>query len=495
MKVIYKFVSAVTLVLATMILSFQVSAAEIVGGGGNAAEKLILDWSTAKPGNRANPVKFSGSILSNDLAGVQSGKIDFAIVDAPLSEADLARMKLQQFPFALSGVSIVVNLQNTMAGTLRLDGPTLGKIFAGEISHWNDPAITALNPRHDLPNTPITIVHSGESSTDYTAINSYLGSVSEKWKAAGTNAGKREWPALSVYTDRIATRISTIKSTPFSIGYLPMQYMPQPAISAIHLKNRDGTILGLSDTGIIASASTANLEEGQSASLLLINKSGNTVWPISSFSFVVVSRDRARDEKIVQLLSVISYGFKFGSLKPTVHNFVALPDQLAKSVMEKIEAFTAGTNTGSATKTSPARASQDTMQEALANRKKSEDELSRQRAEANTAAQDESRKAEERNRAARQLADETARVQAIKEAKAAKQAAEEAIKAALAAKVEAETLAEKNRLIAKAEKDRAEKEKAEKERIEKEKAEKERAIQLRNQKDEDPLEAYRRSVQ
>jgi ABC-type phosphate transport system substrate-binding protein len=106
MKVKYKFVSAVTLILAAMILSFQVSAAEIVGGGGNAAEKLILDWATAKPGNRANPVKFSSSIVSNDLAAVQSGKIDFAIVDAPLSEVDLARMKLLQFPFALGGVSI-----------------------------------------------------------------------------------------------------------------------------------------------------------------------------------------------------------------------------------------------------------------------------------------------------------------------------------------------------------------------------------------------------
>ena len=60
--------------------------------------------------------------------------------------------------------------------------------------------------------------------------------------------------------------------------------------------------------------------------------------------------------------------------------------------------------------------------------------------------------------------------------------------------MEAEALAEKNRLIAKAEKDKADKEKAEKERIEKEQADREKAIQIRNQKDEDPLEAYRRSL-
>ena len=495
MKVMCKIVSAVTFSLIASIFSFQVFAIEILGGGGNAAEKLILDWANVKLGNKANPVKFSSSIFSNDLTMLQNGKIDFAILDTPLSDADLAKMNLLQFPFALNGISIVVNLQNTMAGTLRLDSQTLGKIFSGEIANWDDPAITALNPKHDLPNKPITVIHSGESSTDYSVINSYIGNINEKWKTADLNGKKRVWPENSVYTDGFPTRISTIKNTPFSIGYLPMQYMPQPSLSTVHIKNRDGNFIGLSDTSIIASAATVNIDDGQSASLSLINKKGYASWPISTFSFIVVSRDRVKDEKIAQLLSIISYGLKSGSLKATVHNYIAIPDQISKSIIAKIEAHTAGSNTGTAGKSSPAKISQDNAQEALANKKRSDDEeLHRQRTDATTATQDESRRAEEKNRAAKLRADEMAREQTIKEAKAAKLAAEEAIKAANAAKLQAEQLAEKNRLIAKAEKDRADKAKAEKEQAEKEKAEQERAIQLRNQKDEDPLEAYRRSV-
>jgi phosphate transport system substrate-binding protein len=494
MKVMCKILSAVTFLSIASILSFQVLAVEILGGRGNAAEKLILDWANAKPGNKANTVKFSTSISSGDLTMLQNGKIDFAILDTTLSETDLARMNLLQLPFALNGISIVVNLPNTMAGTLRLDSQTLGKIFSGEIANWDDPAITALNPKHDLPNKPITVIHSGELSTDYSVINSYIGNINEKWQTGNLNGKKREWPANSIYADGFSNRISTIKNTPLSIGYLPMQYMPQPTLSSVHIKNRDGNFVGLSDTGIIASASAANIDDGQSASLSLINKSGNASWPISTFSFIVVPRDKLKDEKIIQLFGVISYGLKTGSLKPTVHNYVAIPDKISKSLMAKIETLSSGSNTGTAGRSPPAKTSQEIAQEAIASKKRSDEELQRLRTDPATAAQEESRKAEDKNREVKQRADEIAREQAVKEAKAAKLAAEEAIKAATAAKLQAEQLAEKNRLIAKAEKEKADKEKAEKEKEEKEKTEKERAIQLRNQKDEDPLEAYRRSV-
>jgi hypothetical protein len=308
------------------------------------------------------------------------------------------------------------------------------------------------------------------------------------------NGKNREWPANSISTDGFSSRISALKNTAFSIGYLPMQYMPQPTLSAVHMKNRDGNFIGLSDTGIIASTSTVSIDDKQSASLSLINKSGSYSWPISTFSYIVVNKNRLNDEKIIQLLNVIHYGLKFAQINSTVHNYVTIPDKITKSIITKIETLTSGANTGTTAKLSPAKNSQENLQAAIASKKRSDEEVQSQRSDLITAAQEESIRIETKNRAARQIADDIARDQAIKEAKAAKLAAEEAIKAANAAKMQAELLAEKNRLIAKAEKDRADKEKAEKERAEKEKAEKERAIQLRNQKDEDPLEAYRRSI-
>jgi phosphate transport system substrate-binding protein len=485
----YKIAFTIAFILFASISSYQVFAVEILGGGGNAADKLILDWSTAKFGSRTKSVKFSNSINSNDVSMLQNGKIDFAILDTPFNEAELARMNLLQIPFALNGISIVVNVKNTMEGTLRLDSQTLGKIFSGEITKWDDPAIAALNPKHDLPSSTITIIHSGNSSTDYSVLNSYIGDINEIWKSGEVSGQKRTWPANSIYAEGITARIASIKKTPYSISYLPMQYMPQPSLSAIHIQNRDGSFLGLSDTGIIASASTANVDDGQAATLSLINKNGRASWPLSTFTFIVVNKNKVKDEKIVQLLNTVQYGLKYAAIKPTEHNFVALPDQISKSVIAKIDTLLSGSNKGTTEKSA-----QDGAKEAIAIKQINDAELQHQRIDPNSVAQEANRRIEEKNRSAKLLADEAARDQAIKEAKAAKHAADEAIKAANAAKIQAEQLAEKNRLIAKAEKEKADKEKAEKERIAKEQAEKEKAIRLRNQKDEDPLEAYRRSI-
>ena len=456
-----------------MSMSYQTYAEDIVGGGGSAAEKLLLDWAKFAPGYQQYSIKINNMFSSADLGMLQNGKIDFSILDTPLSENELAKKNLLQFPFALSGVSIVVNLPNALSGTLKLDSKTIGKIFSGAITSWDDPAITALNPKHDLPNEPIIIVHSDESSTDYPVINSYLSNISEKWKSGDIKGKKRAWPAKSILTDGFSKRIFALQHNTYSIGYLPMQYMSQFSLLNIQIANKDGNFVSLSDTGIVASTTNVNIN-GSADNLVITNKNGTNTWPISNFVFIVVNRERIKEAKIVHFLKVINFGLKFASLKYTLYNYVALPDQLSSPAMAKIENIIDPSSTASKEMNIPAI---EVHQE-------------------NTPTAEEIRRAAESRRAAerQQLLENKEREQAIKEARAAKIAAEEAIKAANAAKMAADALMEKNRLIAKTEKDKADKEKAEKESVAKAQAEKERALQLRNQKDEDPAEAYRRSM-
>ncbi len=454
-------------------MSYQSCAEDIIGGGGNAAEKLILDWAKFAPGYQKYSIKISSMYPSTDLGMLQNGKIDFSILDNPISDNELANKNLLQFPFALSGVSIVVNLPNALSGTLKLDSKTIGQIFSGEITSWDDPAITALNPKHDLPNKPIIIVHSDESSTDYPVINRYLGNINGKWKSGDIQGEKRLWPAKAILADGFTKRIFALQHNTYSIGYLPMQYMSQFSLLNIQIANKDGNFVSLSDTGIISSTSNVNIN-GSADNLIISNKSGANTWPISNFVFIVVNKKRIKEAKIAHFLEVINFGLKFASLKYTLYNYVAFPDQLSSPAIAKIENLIDPSSTASKEVKIPAI---EVNQE-------------------NTPTAEEIRKAAEsrRNAERQQLLENKEREQAIKEAKAAKIAAEEAIKAAKVAKMAADALAEKNRLIAKAEKEKADKEKAEQERAAKIQAEKERALQLRNQKDEDPAEAYRRSM-
>ena len=51
---------------------------------------------------------------------------------------------------------------------LKLDGATIAKIFLGDITNWNDPAIATLNPGASLPNLKITpVFRSDGSGTSY----------------------------------------------------------------------------------------------------------------------------------------------------------------------------------------------------------------------------------------------------------------------------------------------------------------------------------------
>ena len=88
----------------------------------------------------------------------------------------------------------VVNLEGVKAGELTLDGPTLAKIFLGEIKSWNDPAIQKLNPNVKLPSQAIAVVHRSDGSGTTFIFTDYLVKVSPDWKSkVGTNTAV-EWP-------------------------------------------------------------------------------------------------------------------------------------------------------------------------------------------------------------------------------------------------------------------------------------------------------------
>ena len=53
----------------------------------------------------------------------------------------------------------------------------------GQITHWDDPAITALNPGINLPSAPITVVHRSDGSGTTYIFSNYLSSADPAWAA------------------------------------------------------------------------------------------------------------------------------------------------------------------------------------------------------------------------------------------------------------------------------------------------------------------------
>jgi phosphate transport system substrate-binding protein len=79
-------------------------------------------------------------------------------------------------PTVFGPIAVTYNLSGV--SPLNLDGPTLGKIFNGTITTWNDPAITALNTGTTLPAMPIHVIFRSDKSGTSDNFQKYLDGAS-----------------------------------------------------------------------------------------------------------------------------------------------------------------------------------------------------------------------------------------------------------------------------------------------------------------------------
>ena len=77
---------------------------------------------------------------------------------------------------------------------LTLDGPTLARIFLGEIRSWNHAALRKLNPGAKLPSQPIVVVRRSDGSGTTFVFTDYLAKMSQEWRSRIGSITSVEWP-------------------------------------------------------------------------------------------------------------------------------------------------------------------------------------------------------------------------------------------------------------------------------------------------------------
>ncbi|WP_077077363.1 phosphate ABC transporter substrate-binding protein PstS [Mycobacterium numidiamassiliense] len=89
-------------------------------------------------------------------------------------------------PTVFEPIAITYNISGV--NTLKLDAPTLARLFNGAINRWDDPAIKALNPGTNLPSVPIHVFFRSDQSGDTSNFQQYL--VAASGGAWGKGAGQ-----------------------------------------------------------------------------------------------------------------------------------------------------------------------------------------------------------------------------------------------------------------------------------------------------------------
>ena len=123
-------------------------------GSGSTFDAPFFDAAFARyhQENPAVAIGYSAVGSSAGIAAFTTKQADFGASDVPMTAAQQAAAHggaSVQVPVDLGAEAIAYNL--TGLPQLHLTGPVIARIFLGQITSWNDPAITALNPHVACP--------------------------------------------------------------------------------------------------------------------------------------------------------------------------------------------------------------------------------------------------------------------------------------------------------------------------------------------------------
>lgn len=181
-------------------------AGSIAGAGASSQEKAMGGW-IATAASVAPELTISYEAVGSGGGREQflAGGVQFAGTDSPLKPEEKAAAvdrcyggEVLELPLYISPIAVVYNLPGVTAENINMSGETLAKVFSGQITNWNDPAIAEQNVGVDLPDLAIIPVNRSDESgttenfTDYLAVASdgaWEHEASGDWPFSGTQSG------------------------------------------------------------------------------------------------------------------------------------------------------------------------------------------------------------------------------------------------------------------------------------------------------------------
>ena len=255
------------------------------------------------------------------IAQVSARAVDFGASDAPLTPAQAEKCKeCVQIPWALTATGIAFHLEGIR--TLKLTGPVIVKIYLGQITNWNDPAIAKLNKGVKLPNLKITPVFRSDGSGDTYAFTDYLSRISSAWKSRVGNATSVSFP-VGVGGKGNDGETAIVSSTNGTISYISASYIIAHHLGAAALQNAAGKF-EYPNLGPIEAAAKVVKSVPANNEMHIVNppKSDKTAYPLSTFTYCIVPRTAPQKGAIA---SWVYYAMTLGQTFGAQLDFAPIP--------------------------------------------------------------------------------------------------------------------------------------------------------------------------
>ncbi len=226
--------------------------------------------------------------------------------------------------------------------TLNMSPETVAKIFSGDITTWNDPAIAKENPDANLPSTAISPVHRSDSSGTTDNFTDYLAQASNgAWKSEHSS----DWPTTKGESaEGTSGVIGAMQGGEGTIGYADDSGVQGTELGVVSLKV-GSEYVAPSAEGAAAGLAASELASGTPATVLQYNINRTSTDPstyplfMASYEIACQSYDDQATADIVK--AFLSYMISEEGQKAAAANAFSapLPSDIAskeQAIVDKI---------------------------------------------------------------------------------------------------------------------------------------------------------------
>ena len=324
-----------TILLATVAIT--ANAADITGAGATFPFPIYAKWAEAYKKETGIGLNYQSIGSSGGIRQINAKTVTFGATDAPVSGENLDKQGQVQFPAIIGGTVPIVNLEGFKPGELRITGTVMAEVFMGNITKWNDPKLTALNPGKALPDLAITVVHRADGSGTTFNWTDYLTAVSPEWATRVGKGAAVKWPAATSVggkgNEGVAANVSRTRG---AIGYVEYAYVKKNNMTFLQLQNRAGRWVSPDDLTFAAAADGADWFSVPGMGLSIVDQRNPNAWPVSSASFIIMYKEPADRKASQEVLKFFDWAFRNGKKMSEELDYVHLPAPLQEQIRQRV---------------------------------------------------------------------------------------------------------------------------------------------------------------
>jgi len=313
------------------IVSSSTTAAPVTGAGSTFVYPVLSRWAADFKKAGGDDINYQSIGSGAGIAQIKAGTVDFGATDKPLASEELAGAGLAQFPVVIGGVVPVINIPGASPGQVKMSGPVLAAIYAGEIKTWNDPRISKMNPGLHFPAKAITPIHRSDGSGTTFNFTHYLSQVSPGWKSSFGEGTTVSWNG-GIGGKGNEGVAGYVKQIPYSIGYLEYAYVKQNKLAFTLMQNSAGRFVAPSAASFAAAAARADWAHARDFNLVMTNAPGPNAYPITASTFVLMYKHPKNAAASASARKFFSWALTRGQSQAASLDYVPLPAPLVQRI-------------------------------------------------------------------------------------------------------------------------------------------------------------------